>query len=301
MKTFRILFLLGAIAACSSDPVASDGNDAGGDASNLPDVAVGSDASVADAAPQDSAPPVVVDAGPSSERQKPISKDATTAPNGYYEYLPPGYDKNTPAPLLVFWHGLGEDGDGLYGADGGGDLHKVLANGPPKLIAKDQWPNTRPFIVLSAQHGMSGCPSAGEIDAFITWATGHYAVDPKRVFLTGLSCGAIGSWSYIATYEAKAVAATLLISGDPGGAWAKDGCGLIGDLAIWSVHGSQDPQVAFAPDESEMTKLLACPQPHADVKWTPVDGGGHDVWTRTYDLSAGYGDVYAWLLAHPKP
>jgi poly(3-hydroxybutyrate) depolymerase len=292
MRTLRLLCVVG-LVACSSDP--NTGDDGGSDAATTNDVVTVDAGKDADAATP------IVDAGPSSERQKPISKDTTTAPNGYYEYLPPGYDETTPVPLMVFWHGIGEDGDGLFEADGGGDLPKVLANGPPKLIAADQWPNTRPFIVLSPQHGMSGCPSASEVDAFITWATGHYAVDAKRVYLTGLSCGAIGSWAYITVYEAKAVAATLLISGDPGAAWSTDGCSLVKDLALWSVHGTNDGTVAYAPDQAEMTNLLACPLPRADVRWTSVDGGPHDVWTQTYDLSAGYGDVYAWMLANAKP
>jgi predicted peptidase len=243
----------------------------------------------------------LLDAGPSSSRFRAVSKDKTTAPNGFYEYLPGGYDGTKAAPLLVFWHGVGEDGDGLAESDGGGDLHKVPANGPPKLIKADQWANMRPFVVLSPQHGPDGCPGSDEIDAFMTWAIGHYNVDPKRIYLTGLSCGAIGSWAYVTRFKDKVVAATLLISGDPANAWTADGCSLISNLALWSVHGSADPTVNPTDDEQEMGHLLACPAPHADVKYNLVDGGGHDVWTKTYDLSYGFGDVYQWMLDHPKP
>src|SRR5690349_24200167 len=31
------------------------------------------------------------------------------------------------------------------------DLQKVVVHGPPKLIEADQWPEARPFIVLSVQ------------------------------------------------------------------------------------------------------------------------------------------------------
>jgi len=89
----------------------------------------------------------------------------------------------------------------------------VLANGPPRLIARDAWPAERTFIVLSPQHPGGGCPSADEIDAFIGWAEGAYHVDAKRVFVTGLSCGAIGAWSYLDKYLATDVAAALLIAG----------------------------------------------------------------------------------------
>ena len=297
--------------ACSSDPTAATGSDdaSGGDPTRPEGAALvdSADARSLDArsldarSPPDAAPRP--DAGPASGRQTPISIDSIAAPpNGYYEYLPPYYTSAVPVPLLVFWHGLGENGNGLYqGEAGTGDLHKVLANGPPTLIAANKWPNQRPFVVLSPQHGGGGCPSADEINTFLSFAVAHYAIDRKRLYLTGLSCGAIGSWDYLTKYKDKTVAAALLISGDPGNAWAADGCGLVSKLAIWSVHGDMDPTVSIQPDRNEMQQLLACPPPRADVKWNPVVGGGHDVWTATYDLSAGHGDVYAWMLAHPKP
>jgi len=302
-KAATMLLAAPLLLACSGDPGTSPVDEDSGrnDALVSPDQSSAKDGSVADTSVVDSAPRG--DAGPAADRQKPISIDSKVAPpNGYWEYLPPYYDGTTQVPLLVFWHGLGENGNGIYSADAGtGDLKKVLANGPPKLIAANQWPNERPFIVLSPQHSNGGCPSADEIDKFITFALGHYAVDPKRIYLTGLSCGAIGSWQYVTKYKDKAVAATLVISGDPGNAWATDGCSLVTDLALWSVHGDKDPTVAYQPDHDELQNLLACPKPRADVRWNEVVNGGHDVWTTTYDLSAGRGDVYAWMLANPKP
>jgi predicted peptidase len=300
------LMMIAAACSSSSDDSAAGDDDGGStnDASTTFDAA-----SSTDAASQKDAN-VFVDAGfepqldgaAPSTRFKAISKDATTAPNGFYEYLPAGYDGSLAAPLMVFWHGVGEDGNGLAEADGGGDLHLVPNNGPPKLIKANDWSNARPFIVLSPQHtGAGTCPSNDEIDAFITWAIGHYTVDAKRIYLTGLSCGAIGSWSYIDKYKDKVVAATLLISGDPGNIYADDGCALVSDLALWSVHGSADPTVNPVDDETTMPKFIACPEPRDDVKFNVIDGGVHDVWDKTYDLSYGLGDVYQWMLDHPKP
>lgn len=234
---------------------------------------------------------------------------ANTAPNGYWEYLPPNYDGSAPTPLLVFWHGIGEDGNG------GSDLQKVTANGPPQLIQASEWPDARPFIVLSPQYtGVSGeiapgkgCPASANVNAFITWALTHYNVDPKRVFLSGLSCGAIGSWDYLADHKGAVVAAAVLICGNPGdpttagSAWQRAGCG-IGESAIWSFHGDQDGTVPYAPDHDTMQKLLACPSPpRRAATFTTVPGGQHNIWEPVYDLSGGYGDVYGWLLDNAKP
>src|SRR5450755_522325 len=125
-------------AACSdsssSDQVADDDASPGSDAGKA-------DASISDGSSSRDANAVVdagfvpqLDAAAPSTRFKAVSKDTTTAPNGYYEYLPGGYDGTLAAPLLVFWHGIGEDGNGLAEPDGGGDLHTVPNNGPPKLI-----------------------------------------------------------------------------------------------------------------------------------------------------------------------
>jgi predicted esterase len=251
-----------------------------------------------------------IDAGPSSKRQTARALGANGAPDGYLEYLPPGYDAATLAPLLVFWHGIGEDGNGTT------DLQKLTAWGPPKLIANNKWDAARPFIVLSAQYTSqngggiapgAGCPSSATIDGFLTWALGHYKVDAKRVYLTGLSCGAIGSWDYLANFQGALVAAAVLLSGNPGAptqagsAWKRAGCAL-GTAAIWSFHGDADTTVPFAPDHDTVADLVACPAPpRRDAKFTDIVGGGHEIWDPIYDLSGGSGDIYAWMLANAKP
>ncbi len=250
------------------------------------------------------------DAGPPSSRQTAKQLGgANTAPNGYFEYLPPGYNGTTATPLLVFWHGIGEDGNGAS------DLKKVLAHGPPGLISEDRWDNARPFIVLSPQYSSTsaaiasggGCPADADIDAFFNWAIAHYTVDPKRIYLTGLSCGAIGSWDYLAHHQAAIVAAAVLLSGNPGvptqagSAWARAGCSL-GAAAIWSLHGDMDTTVLYAPDHDTLTQLKSCPAPpRRDAVFTDVVGGKHDIWDPIYDLSAGYGDIYKWMLDNAKP
>ncbi|MCA9647467.1 MAG: hypothetical protein H6718_33130 [Polyangiaceae bacterium] len=235
-------------------------------------------------------------AGPSSDRHVKRPKGTKYAGNGYWEYLPPNYATQAKHPLMVFWHGVGENGDG-----GATDLDKVIRNGPPKLIDKDQWPNSRPFIVLSAQHtGNGNCPSANEIHDFITFAIGAYKVDTKRVYLTGLSCGAIGSWNYFGNYIDQQIAAIVVIAGDGRNAWNKAGCDL-GKVPIWAFHGDMDPTVKPVGSIEPMTNLQACTSPApVDAKLTIYPGVKHDSWTRTYDLSAGH-DIYSWMLGYTHP
>jgi hypothetical protein len=155
-----------------------------------------------------------------SERLSAHPKGEADAPAGYYAYLPPGYGDGTPRPLLVALHGYGESGDGSAA-----QLRNLLAkdSGIPWLIRADRWPSNLPFVVLAPQHAAtdgpayaaceqttrvgdcsmklqhdrgnpvsdSPCFTPSEVHAFLTFAIGQYDVDPGRVYLTGLSCGAL--------------------------------------------------------------------------------------------------------------
>lgn len=238
---------------------------------------------------------------PSASRQTPHPVGTTKAPLGYYEYLPPGYGDGTLFPLLLFFHGVGENGNGSS------DLPKVLVHGPPLLISMNQWPSSRPFVVLSPQHPpVSGTPDPiytgfdcwlpTEIHDFIAFAVGNYNVDLRRIYLTGLSCGALGSENYFRLYGTQqGIVASVLISGNAGIAWQGQGCALVGQMGLWAFHGDADTTVPIAGDDTAMHEFMACPMPRKDVRYTVYPGVGHDAWTQTYDLSSG-NDIYGWLL-----
>lgn len=234
-------------------------------------------------------------AGPASGRHtaRPIgSKGGNTA--GYWEYLPPHYGNGALYPLLVFRHGIGENGNGTT------ELTKVTVNGPPKLIEADKWPEDRKFIVLSVQHTGGGCASAQETDDFLKFALANYAVDPQRIYLTGLSCGAIGSWDYLGEHTNEVVAAAVLICGNGRPAFEKAGCSL-GRVPIWAFHGEADTTVDPKGSTEAIASLKACTTiPAVDAKLTTYPGVGHDSWTMTYDLSNPTNDIYAWLMSHKK-
>lgn len=265
-------------------------------------------------APDPTAPSSRLTAHPLSE---------TDAPAGYYEYLPPGYGDGEPRPLLVTLHGIGENGDGSAAR-----LDRLLATGIPELIATDRWPDERPFVVLSPQHlqprddlvgalcarsefvascrmriehdlpeppGGAGCTTARQVREFLAFATAAYDVDPERVYLVGLSCGAFAGYEYVAQDGADVVAALVAIAGDARPAWRSVRCDL-GAVPIWGFHGDADPTVDPAGTIAPIEALAECP---AAAELTVYPGVGHDSWTRTVDLSAGH-DIYEWLLGHTR-
>ena len=247
-----------------------------------------------DAAPDLAADASGADAGPSSARQTARPIGTTAAANGFYEYLPPGYGDGQLRPLMTFWHGFDQNGtgDAAY-------LPRLLTRGPPMLIATNQWPADRPFVVLSPQHAGDTCPPSDEIKNFITFALTHYQVDPKRVYFTGLSCGASGGWDYLSNNLGSQVVAAVLIAGVGNAAWTKAGCSL-GEVAIWGFHGDADSVNPVSGTRDPLTALMACPMPpRRDARLTIYPGVGHDSWTQTYDLSAGH-DIYTWMLGQSR-
>ncbi|MFO0553214.1 MAG: hypothetical protein U0271_32810 [Polyangiaceae bacterium] len=234
--------------------------------------------------------------GPSSSRLTLHPLGTVPGANmGYAEYLPPGYGDGQKRPLLVFQHGIGESGSGSEL-----ELPRLFNTGLPPLIQNDAWPSDRPFIVLMTQHNappFTSCHTLAEIEGFFAFAKAHYDVDPSRVYLTGLSCGAIGGWDYLGVHTNEDVAAAVLIAGDGRNAFAQAGCAL-GNVAIWAFHGDADPTVDPQGSIQPIQSLLNCTSPApVDTELTLYPGVGHDSWDQTYDLSAG-NDIYAWLLSH---
>ena len=219
---------------------------------------------------------------------------------GYLEYLPRGYaDDDEPRPMLVFLHGAGENGAGSEA-----ELQKVLKLGIPQMIAEGTWPGEHPFVVLMPQYPQAEaegeCALADEIDRLLRHALLSYRIDPQAIYLTGISCGAIGIWDYLAQAEDNLVAAAVPIAGHPVWAMEKAGCELA-RTPTWTFHGAQDEVVPVNYVEDSIAELRACTDPPpSELELTIYPDADHfenDAWTRTYDLSAGH-DVYAWLLDH---
>lgn len=232
--------------------------------------------------------------GPSSGRLAEHQVGNTTAPQGFFDYVPAGYPDGVKWPLLIALHGIGENGNGMN------ELSKVLVTGIPAIIKNDKWPVERPFVVLMPQHPGGGCPGADEIKSFIDWAMKAYEIDARYVYLTGLSCGAIGSWGYLSQYLDAQISAFVPVAGDGKGAWGSTMCEL-GKVAIWGFHGDADGVVNVSGTNVPLDGLAACPKPPAmESKKTIYPGVDHNSWDMTYNGSAGH-DIYTWMLGFSKP
>jgi predicted peptidase len=226
---------------------------------------------------------------------------SSDSPLPYLEYLPRGYGDGTPRPLIVFLHGTSEAGNGSIDS-----LRAVLGLGLPRLIADGPWPAERPFVVLMPQEtpaAAQSCRFGTDVERFLDYAVDRYEIDGSRIYLTGISCGAIGVLDYLARSPEGRVAATVPIASAPYeppyvGTEVIGGCA-IAKTATWFFHGALDEIVPVSYVEDAVADLRACDPPPTELNLTVYPEGHHDedTWGRTYDGSAGH-DIYRWLLGH---
>lgn len=216
-------------------------------------------------------------------------KGSAYADQGFYEYLPPSYSSRlaSGSPLIIFFHGLGENGNGSEGS-----LDLVLKNAIPNLIRNEEWPEDRPFVVLVPQQ-QYGCPTAIQIRKFIEFALANYNVNPNQVYLTGISCGGMGIASYLSAYGGDLITAVVPVAGNMMPAWNAKRCSIANDVPIWTLTGEQDPN--FNADRQAMQNFIACPQPRKDIRFTSFPNTGHSSWDQAYEQ-----DIYTWMLSHSK-
>ena len=229
---------------------------------------------------------------------------STSSPYGFFVYIPGGYDQTDQKyPLIVFLHGAGECGNSQDDPD---NLNQVLANGPPRLINHDSWDPAVPFIVVSPQCHDSGW-NTQKIHEFTAYIINQYRIRTDRIYVTGLSMGGYGTFSYIGSYgDDSCAAAAVPICGGGNTAQAEQ----FRNIPLWAFHGLEDKTVV--PENSiNMVNAINAENPAVRAKLTVYPGVYHDSWSRTYD-GTGMGtesedydpfdtDIFDWMLQYRKP
>ncbi|MEP6675858.1 MAG: T9SS type A sorting domain-containing protein [Ferruginibacter sp.] len=226
----------------------------------------------------------------------------TTNSNGFYEYLPKGYSSGQNFPLLIFCHGVGENGDGSPA-----QLSRVLNNGTPKQISQGIFPDSffttggqsYKFIVISPQ--FTQWPSPYDISNIIDYCQLHYHVDINRIYLTGLSMGGGVVWDYAGWTPQfpTRIAAIVPISGASNPYGPREANMAAANLAIWATHNLNDPTVPSDNTIQYVDGTNAQPlPPNPLAKKTIFPVYGHDAWDQTYDFNFTENglNIYQWML-----
>ncbi len=202
----------------------------------------------------------------------------------YLLFLPEGYGAETTKrwPLILFLHGAGERGK---------NLAIVAKHGPPKI---DTSATNFPFIVVSPQCPEGKIWSNDLLLALLDEVETKYAVDTKRVYLTGLSMGGFGTWSLGLSHPERFAAIAPICGGGELITPLLADRSKLTTLPVWAFHGAKDPVVPV--EESErMVKLLKKYEVR-EVKLTIYPEAQHDSWTETYANP----ELFQWFLQHSR-
>lgn len=205
----------------------------------------------------------------------------------YLLYLPPGFNAAADKkwPLMLFLHGAGERGS---------DVQRVAIHGPLSLV---QQGTNFPFIIVAPQ-----CP-AGQVWEnepllqLLETIEQKYPVDPKRVYLTGLSMGGYGTWRLGLTNPDKFAAIAPICGGcnmlevilGP-----RDKAAAFKSLPVWAFHGGKDEVVPLSESQRVVDGLKRGGV--KDVKLTIYPETGHDSWKEAYNNP----ELYEWMLKHSR-
>lgn len=220
----------------------------------------------------------------------------------YQVYVPSDYDPNVDWPLIVFLHGSGEGGrDALLPTEYqlGSAIRRSAARFPC-LVAFPQM--SEPKFVWESSDVDLAMRVADQVEL-------DFAIDPDRVYLTGVSTGAKAAWHALYRHPQR-FAAALIVAGvvrpsredgslyvDPDPVVPNEEpnpteqlAERVGQLPVWMFHGDDDP---LFPVSEARVMAKALESVGAPVIYTELPGFGHDVW----DIAYYSPDVTDWLFA----
>lgn len=210
----------------------------------------------------------------------------------YNLYVPDGVVAGTKYPLLVYLHAandeamphrtLSSDGKGwvpqLMTADGG--KTKAFYMIPISQTNSSGWGD--PVGAITGPEKFEGRLTVVVLKELLQ----KYPIDPDRLYVTGASMGARGTYDLLRRYP------DFFAAGAPAASPANPAdAEIYARQNIWSVMGSVDPVVQ--PNRDTIAAIRkACGNPI----YTELDGHGHDSWRSIYPMP----EFIAWMFAQRR-
>jgi len=212
-------------------------------------------------------------------------KGTTGLSLGYIKFVPNGYNGIEKLPIILFFHGVSEKGDGTIGS-----LDKVCNIALPKLLKAGQ--KELKAIVICPQH-YSGFYAfdranleANEVKPVLNYIRSLPNADLNRIYATGLSSGSnavIHSAFYYPELITAAWAVAIQSAFMP---FRKD---LKGFPALLVSNEGDNPAVLQGT-------ITALQQVEANLKTDIGTGTSHNSWDRAYGTELNY----EWLFSQSK-
>ena len=219
----------------------------------------------------------------------------TSSNIAYLEYLPQGYNSNSNLyPVVISLHGIKERGTTSTDPAKLKVSVETVANvGLPKYVKRGA---QYPFILISPQLKTSyGTWPASYVMDVVNYVKKTLRIDPKRIYITGLSLGGFGTWTTLGAYPEVFAGALPICAG--GNALSK-ACNIASqNVPVWGFHGDKDGIVSYTVTTKMVNAINACtPKPSPLAKATLFPGMGHVIWDKVYNETTALN----WLLSFKK-
>lgn len=218
----------------------------------------------------------------------------------YRVLFPVNYDRAKSYPLVLFLHGSGERGN---------DNEKQLVHGAalfldslnrvnyPAIVLFPQCPNEDSWVKIEQKEPgifnfvktKAATQSLGLAYEMIKYYKKNEAVDAKRIYVSGLSLGGMGTYDLICRYS-NTFAAAVPICGGVNLERLKS----VRRLPIRIFHGTMDSAVSVEYSRDAYIELKANGSQAVEFKEYP--GVGHDSWTNAFAEP----DFLSWMFSKHK-
>lgn len=175
-------------------------------------------------------------------------------------------------PLVVFLHGARHD------------EYLLRLQAPPRLIGRDGMPSALVVSPICRESAWN----IDEVLEVIDFVANDPRVDRSRIYLTGISIGALAVWKVLPhrkNFFAAAIAISALPALRPNLFEVK--------TPVWSISGELDPMCNPELSRQVMDQLAAF---GVNVIHTIIENVGHDCWSAAYQDE----NLWSWLFAHRR-
>lgn len=185
-------------------------------------------------------------------------------------------DKDKSYPMVVYLHGKGND---------------VMTPEKPSNANTFSDQSKNPSLVIAPQ-----CPDVGWHGAkadmvfkIIDELIANFPIDRKRIYITGYSMGAFGTFELLAKRPELFAAGVTVAGGAP-----PKNAGKLKDIPIWAFHGDADDIVKV---DSTRNIVEAIKKLNGKIKYTEIPGGDHGIARQVY----GNKELHDWLFEQKRP
>lgn len=229
--------------------------------------------------------------------------DSTAVDQQGYMYTPAGYNNGNKRkyPAIIFLHGLGEVGRNSV---------KLLVNeGLPYLINNGMKPDSCLIFCPQLPYGSW---TKARIEVAMNWIIANYRIDTSRIYVTGLSLGANGTFEALKGIGNR-VAAAISSNGFNNGpaSLTTSNYNMLWNVPLLFIGGDKDVTIPF--DYTDKTTIpvvttVYYTNARKDPTLIPMEllcikGGTHsrNVWNdNCYDISKAPFNFINWFLQYSK-